>query len=236
MSHCEKPISHNIVEGRCTIHVVRRYTRVRGRPARSAAAGALLGKAVQLPSVMADWGHSMRGRPSSIAAVIRFGVMAYSVGARWSARRRWLGPAPARLFNENHFHQTTCICSGGIGTSDLGNTRRAGTPLDVDSLAHRQPGADTVDGDPANIGGLYQVGDADRPDRRPTHIDTLYLPRATWICTELPLRSAILAHRSGGCSGLVRERCQWCSMKVGDDKAQASSGRRNEPVAVSHRR
>jgi predicted dehydrogenase len=117
--YVEKPISHNIVEGRRMIEAARRYDRIVqvGTQRRS---GAVLAKAVEF---LRDGGlgtiHSAK------TTIYRqrdpIGVVADSTVPQGVNYDLWLGPAPARPFNENHFHYHW-HWFWEYGTTDLGNT------------------------------------------------------------------------------------------------------------------
>jgi predicted dehydrogenase len=117
--YCEKPVSHNIVEGRRMIEAARRYNRVVGVGTQRRS-GAALAKAVQF---LRDGGL---GKVYSAKAVIYrprspIGVAADSPVPPGVHYDLWLGPAPERPFNENHFHYHW-HWFWEYGTSDLGNT------------------------------------------------------------------------------------------------------------------
>ena len=117
--YVEKPISHNIVEGRRMIEAARRYDRIVevGTQRRS---NAVLAKAVQflrdggLGTVYA--GKTVVYRPRT-----PIGVVADSAVPPGVNYDLWLGPAPSRPFNENHFHYHW-HWFWEYGTTDLGNT------------------------------------------------------------------------------------------------------------------
>ena len=148
--YVEKPVSHNIVEGRRMIEAARRYNRIVevGTQRRS---GPVIAKAAQF---LRDGGlgkiHGGR------TVIYRFrdpiGVVADSQVPAGVNYDLWLGPAPSRPFNENHFHYHW-HWFWEYGTSDLGNT--AVHSLDVARLLlgkQEHPRAVHCSG------GLYEAG------------------------------------------------------------------------------
>ena len=117
--YVEKPISHNIVEGRRMIEAARRYNRIVqvGTQRRS---GALLAKAVQF---VRDGGLGTIYMGKTVVTRLRdpIGVVADSPVPPGVHYDLWLGPAPTRPFNENHFHYSW-HWFWEYGTTDLGNT------------------------------------------------------------------------------------------------------------------
>ena len=149
--YVEKPICHNIVEGRRMIDAARRYDRVVevGTQRRSAA---VIAKAVRflreggLGTVYAGKTVVYRQRdPIGVA-----GNSPVPPGVHYDL---WLGPAPARPFNENHFHYHW-HWFWEYGTTDLGNT--AVHSLDAARwLLGKQEHPRTVH----CLGGLYESGE-----------------------------------------------------------------------------
>jgi predicted dehydrogenase len=148
--YVEKPVSHNIVEGRRMIEAARRYNRVVGVGTQRRS-GAALAKAVRF---LRDGGL---GKVYSAKAVIYrprtpIGVAADSPVPPGVNYDLWLGPAPQRPFNENHFHYHWHFF-WEYGTSDLGNT--AVHSLDaLRWLIGKQEHPRTA----YSIGGLYEAG------------------------------------------------------------------------------
>jgi predicted dehydrogenase len=117
--YVEKPISHNIVEGRRMIEAARRYDRVVqvGTQRRS---NTLLAKAVQFLRE-GGLGDLYAGKTVVYRQRDPIGVVADSPVPQGVNYDLWLGPAPSRPFNENHFHYHW-HWFWEYGTTDLGNT------------------------------------------------------------------------------------------------------------------
>ncbi len=117
--YCEKPISHNIIEGRRMIKTARRNNRVvaTGTQRRS---GALLARSVKF---LRDGGlgNLYSGRAVIYRPRDPIGVAADSPLPPGVHYDQWLGPAPARAFNENHFHVPEAIFTSG---QDIVSSRR----------------------------------------------------------------------------------------------------------------
>ena len=217
--YCEKPISHNIAEGRRMIEAARRHNRVVavGTQRRS---GAVLAKAVQF---LRDGGlgtiHSGRtDHPSSARSDRRRGEQPRAAGVDYDL---WLGPAPARPFNENHFHYHW-HWFWEYGTTDLGNT--GVHSLDavrwlVGKQEHPRPRTARVD--------------CSRPGRQPIRRRRIRNMRPTIRRRHRdPLRPAELVRRPAEAAGVfVFGSKGW--MKVGDDKAEVYLGRKNEPGTLT---
>jgi predicted dehydrogenase len=214
--YVEKPISHNIVEGRRMIEAARRYDRIVavGTQRRS---GAVLAKAVQF---LRDGGL---GTIHSGKVVIHrprdpIGVVADSPVPPGVNYDLWLGPAPSRPFNENHFHYHW-HWFWEYGTTDLGNT--AVHSLDaVRWLLGKQEHPRSA----YCSGGLYEAG-------APTDQKTPNTQYATYRYADgVELHCDLRNWFSGPPEGqgvFVSGSKGW--MKVADDKAQVYFGRRNEP-------
>jgi predicted dehydrogenase len=116
--YVEKPASHNVVEGRRMVEAARKYHRVvqlgtQSRSSASLARAAELvrsGKLGKIPAARAWLGGSRPsiGRPKDAAV---------PPGVDYSL---WLGPAPERPFNPNHFHYRW-HWFWDYGTGELGN-------------------------------------------------------------------------------------------------------------------
>ena len=214
--HVEKPISHNIVEGRRMIDAARRYNRVveAGTQRRS---GAVLGKAVQF---LRDGGLGKvyAGKTVIYRARDPIGVAADSAVPPGVHYDLWLGPAPSRPFNENHFHYHW-HWFWEYGTTDLGNT--AVHSLDaVRWLIGKQEHPRMAH----CIGGLYEAGA--RSDQ--TVPNTQYVTYQYADGTELHCDLRNWFSGPAEAQGLfIFGSKGW--MKVGDDKAQVYFGRKNEP-------
>ena len=214
--YVEKPVSHNVVEGRRMIEAAARHSRIVavGTQRRSAS---IVAKAVEF---LRDDGL---GRIYGAKTVIHrprdpIGVAADSAVPPGVHYDLWLGPAPLRPYNENHFHYHW-HWFWEYGTSDLGNT--AVHSLDVARwLLGKQEHPRTA----YCTGGLYEAG-------APTDQTTPNTQRASYKYadgTELhcdlhnwfagpPEAAGIYVFGSKG----------W--MKVEDSRAQVYFGKKNEP-------
>src|SRR5437588_7859405 len=116
--YCEKPVSHNIIEGRRTVEAARKYNRVvqAGMQRRSMAHFANVrelvrsGKLGKVPFVQ-TWiaGHRRSIGHKQDTAVPK--------GVDYSL---WLGPAPERPFNANRFHYNW-HWNWDYGSGEIGN-------------------------------------------------------------------------------------------------------------------
>ena len=214
--YVEKPISHNIVEGRRMIEAARRYNRIVevGTQRRS---GAVLAKAVQflrdggLGTIYA--GKTVIYRPRD-----PIGVAADSSVPPGVHYDLWLGPAPSRSFNENHFHYHW-HWFWDYGTTDLGNT--AVHSLDaVRWLLGKQEHPRTA----YCIGGLHEAGG--RTDQVTPNTQYVSYQYADGTELHCDLRNWFSGPREA--QGIYVFGSEgW--MKVGDDKAEVYLGRKNEP-------
>jgi predicted dehydrogenase len=214
--YVEKPISHNVVEGRRMIDVARRYNRIvqAGTQRRS---GAVLARAVQFLRE-GGLGTIYAGKIVIYRARDPIGVAADSPVPSAVNYDLWLGPAPSRPFNENHFHYHW-HWFWEYGTTDLGNT--AVHSLDaVRWLLGKQEHPRTA----YSIGGLYEAGAATDQVTPNTQSAAYQYADGTEIHCDLrnwfsgpPEAQGIYIFGAKG----------W--MKVGDDKAQVYFGRKNEP-------
>jgi predicted dehydrogenase len=213
--YVEKPVSHNIVEGRRMIEAARRYNRIVevGTQRRS---NPVLAKAAQF---LRDGGL---GKVYSAKTVIYrqrdpIGTAADSPVPPGVHYDLWLGPAPGRPFNENHFHYHW-HWFWEYGTTDLGNT--AVHSLDA---VRWLLGKDEHPRTAYCVGGLYEAG-APTDQKTP---NTQYVAYKYADGTELhcdlrnwfsgpPEAQGIFVFGSKG----------W--MKVGDGQAQVYFGRKNE--------
>jgi predicted dehydrogenase len=214
--YVEKPISHNIVEGRRMIEAARRYDRVVqvGTQRRS---GAGLAKAVQflreggLGTVYA--GKTVIYRPRDPIGVVADGPV--PPGVHYDL---WLGPAPQRAFNENHFHYHW-HWFWEYGTTDLGNTAvhsldavrwllgKQEHPRSTHCMGGlREAGARTDQTTPNTQYASYQYADGTE----------LHCDIRNWYSGP-PEAQGIYIFGSKG----------W--MKVADNRAQVFFGRKNEP-------
>ncbi len=214
--YVEKPICHNIVEGRRMIDAARRYGRVVsvGTQRRS---NPVLSKAVQF---LRDGGlgavHSARTTIQRARDPI--GLVADGPAPAGVHYDMWLGPAASRPFNENHFHYHWHFF-WEYGTTDLGNT--GVHSLDAARwLLGKQEHPRKVH----CTGGLHEAGAATDQNVPNTQFATYKYADGTELQCDLrnwfggpPEAQGIYVFGSKG----------W--IKVGDDKAQVYFGRKNEP-------
>ena len=217
--YVEKPISHNILEGRSMIEAARRYNRIvqAGTQRRS---GIVLAKAVQflrdggLGNIYAGKAIIYRRRePIGVAADVQV-----PPGVHYDM---WLGPAPQRAFNENHFHYHWHFF-WEYGTSDVGNT--AVHSLDaVRWLLGKQEHPRTA----YSVGGLYEAGAPTDQKTPNTQYCAYHYADGTELHCDLrnwytgpPEAQGLFVYGSKG----------W--MRVADDKAQVYFGPKNEPGPV----
>jgi predicted dehydrogenase len=217
--YCEKPISHNVVEGRRMIEAARRHNRIVavGTQRRS---GAVLAKAVQF---LRDGGlgtiHS--GRTIIHRQRDPIGVVANSPVPSGVDYDLWLGPAPQRPFNEHHFHYDW-HWFWEYGTTDLGNTGVHSLDA-VRWLIGKQEHPRSVH----CTGGLFEAGAPTDQTTPNTQYATYKYADGTEIHCDLrnwfsgpPQAAGVFVFGAKG----------W--MKVGDDKAEVFLGRKNEPAAT----
>jgi predicted dehydrogenase len=214
--YVEKPISHNIVEGRKMIEAARRYNRIVqvGTQRRSIA---LLEKAVQFLRD-GELGKVNTGKTIVYRPRDPIGVVADSAVPPGVNYDLWLGPAPARPFNENHFHYHW-HWFWEYGTTDLGNTGVHSLDAVRWMLGKREHPRSAH-----CIGGLYEAGTPTDQVTPNTQLATYQYEDGTELHCEIrnwfsgpPEAQGIYIFGSKG----------W--MKVGDDKAQVFFGRKNEP-------
>jgi predicted dehydrogenase len=214
--YVEKPISHNIVEGRRMIEAARRYNRIVavGTQRRS---GAMVAKAVQFLRE-GGLGTIYAGRTVIYRLRDPIGVVTDSQVPSGVNYDLWLGPAPARPFNENHFHYHW-HWFWEYGTGDLGNT--AVHSLDVTRwLLGKREHPRTAH----CVGGLYEAGAPTDQATPNTQYVTYQYTDGTELHCDLrnwysgpPEAQGISIFGSKG----------W--MKVGDESAHVFFGRKNEP-------
>ena len=214
--YVEKPASHNILEGRRMIEAAGRYNRIVavGTQRRS---GTVVAKAVQF---LRDGGLGTiyAGKAAIHRSRDPIGVVADSPVPPGVHYDLWLGPAPSRPFNENHFHYHW-HWFWEYGTTDLGNT--AVHSLDVVRwLLGKQEHPRTAH----CTGGLYEAGAPTDQKTPNTQYATYQYTDGTELHSDLrnwfsgpPEAQGIFVFGSKG----------W--MKVADDKAQVYFGRKNEP-------
>ena len=217
--YVEKPISHNIAEGRRMIEAARRHDRVVavGTQRRS---GLVLAKAVQF---LRDGGLGRlhAGKTTIYRPRDPIGVAADAPVPPGVHYDLWLGPAPERPFNPHHFHYYW-HWFWEYGTSDLGNT--AVHSLDA---ARWLLG---VQGHPRKvhcIGGLYEAGAPTDQETPNTQTVSYQYADGTELHCELrnwfsgpPEAAGVFVSGAKG----------W--MRVGADKAEVFYGRKNEPGPV----
>jgi len=214
--YVEKPISHNIVEGRRMIDAVRRYNRVVqvGTQRRSSA---VLGKAVQF---LRDGGLGNVYMGKTVIYRFRdpIGVAADSPVPPGVHYDLWLGPAPSRRFNENHFHYHW-HWFWEYGTSDLGNTA-VHTLDETRWLLGKQEHPRTVH----CIGGLYEAGE--RTDQQTPNTQTASYQYADGTELHCEMRNWFTGPKEA--QGVyIFGSTGW--MKVATDKAEVFFGKKSEP-------
>ena len=214
--YVEKPISHNIIEGRKMIEAARRHNRIVqvGTQRRS---GAVLAKAVQF---LRDGGLGTIYSGKTVIYRPRdpIGVVADSPVPQGVHYDLWLGPAPSRPFNENHFHYHW-HWFWEYGTTDLGNTGVHSLDA-VRWLLGKQEHPRTA----YCTGGLHEGGAPTDQTTPNTQYATYRYADGAEIHCDLrnwfsgpPEAQGVYIFGSKG----------W--MKVDDDKAQVYFGRKNEP-------
>jgi predicted dehydrogenase len=214
--YVEKPVSHNIVEGRRMIAAARRYNRIVavGTQRRS---GGVLAKAV---SFLRDGGLGKVYAGKTVIYRPRqpIGVTADSPVPPGVHYDMWLGPAPLRPFNENHFHYHWHFF-WEYGTSDLGNTGVHSLDA-VRWLVGKQEHPRTA----YSIGGLYEAGaPTDQKTPNTQHAAYQYADGTEIHCDLRNWHSGPLEAQ-----GLfVYGSKGW--MKVSDEKAEVYLGVKNEP-------
>jgi predicted dehydrogenase len=168
--YVEKPVSHNLVEGRRMVEAARRHNRIvqvgtqrRSAPHLAAAAelirGGKLGKVPFARACIAgnrpNIGHAKNGKPPK--------------GVDYDL---WLGPAPERPFNANRFHYKW-HWHWDYGTGEIGNNGIHGLDvvrwlLDLDAPVRVSAGG----------GKLFYDDDQQTPD---THVAVFDFPNTTVV-------------------------------------------------------
>jgi predicted dehydrogenase len=214
--YCEKPVSHNIVEGRRMIEAARRNNRIvqAGTQRRS---GAVAAKAAQFLRE-GGLGQIYAGKTVAYRQRDPIGVAANGEVPPGVHYDLWLGPAPSRPFNENHFHYHWHFL-WEYGTGDLGNT--GVHSIDVTRwLIGKQEHPRTV----YCSGGLYEGGAPTDQTTPNTQYATFQYADGTELHCDLrnwytgpPEAQGVYIYGAKG----------W--MKLGEDKAQVFFGKKNEP-------
>lgn len=214
--YVEKPVSHNIVEGRRMIEAARRYNRVVavGTQRRSSPVLASAVKFLRDGGLGTIYsGRTVIHRPRDPIGVAPQGPVPPSVNYDL-----WLGPAPDRPFSENHFHYNW-HWFWEYGTTDLGNTGVHSLDA-VRWLLGKSEHPRTA----YCSGGLYEAG-------APTDQTTPNMQQATYRYADGTELHCDLRNWFSGppeAQGVyVSGSKGW--MKVGDDRAQVYFGRKNEP-------
>ena len=217
--YCEKPVSHNIVEGRRMVEAARRYNRIvaAGTQRRS---GIVAAKAAHF---LRDGGLGKIYSGRTIVSRLRdpIGVVANSPVPPGVNYDLWLGPAPLRPFNENHFHYHWHFF-WEYGTSDLGNTGVHSLDM-VRWLVGKHEHPRTI----FCSGGLYEAG-APTDQTVPNTQSAIY-KYADGTEIQCDLRNWY----NGPPEGLgvyVFGSKGW--MKVGDSEAKVFFGPKSEPGPV----
>ncbi|CAN5899144.1 Gfo/Idh/MocA family oxidoreductase [soil metagenome] len=214
--YVEKPVSHNILEGRLMIEAARRHNRVVavGTQRRS---NVVLAKAADFLK-SGGLGTVYAGKTVIHRQRDPIGVSPDTAVPAGVDYDLWLGPAPARPFNENHFHYHW-HWFWEYGTTDLGNT--AVHSLDVVRwLLGKGEHPRTVH----CVGGLYEAGaptDQTTPNTQTVSYQyadgtELHCDLRNWFSGPPEAQGIYISGSKG-----------W--MKVGDDRAQVYFGKKNEP-------
>jgi predicted dehydrogenase len=214
--YVEKPISHNIVEGRRMIETARGHNRIVavGTQRRS---GVLLARSVQFLRE-GGLGQVYSGRAVISRPRDPIGVVADSAVPPGVHYDLWLGPAPAHAFNENRFHYHWHFF-WDYATSDLGNTGVHSLDA-VRWLLGKQEHPRSV----TCVGGLHEAGAPTDQQTPNTQYAAYQYADGTELHCDLrnwfsgpPEAQGLYVFGSKG----------W--MSVGDDKVQVYFGRKNEP-------
>ena len=217
--YVEKPISHNLAEGRRMIEAARRYNRVVqvGTQRRSSDVTARAAAFLREGGL----GQIHQGKTVIYRQRDPIGVAADSPAPPGVNYDLWLGPAPSRPFNEKHFHYYWHFF-WEYGTTDLGNT--GVHTLDVVRwMLGKNEHPTTVH----CIGGLYEAGAPTAQTVPNTQYTTYEYADGTELHCDLrnwyagpPEAGGVFIYGSKG----------W--MKVGEGRAQVFFGRKNEPGPV----
>ncbi len=217
--YVEKPVSHNIIEGRKMIEAARRHNRI-------VAAGTQRRSSVMLANTAqflreGGLGPLYTGKTVVYRPRDPIGVVADSPVPAGVNYDLWLGPAPERPFNENHFHYHW-HWFWEYGTTDLGNTGVHSLDV-VRWLLGKQEHPRTAQ----CIGGLYEAGARTDQTTPNTQYATFQYADGTELHCDLrnwfsgpPEAQGVFISGAKG----------W--MRVGNDKAQVYFGRKNEPGPV----
>jgi predicted dehydrogenase len=124
--YVEKPVSHNVVEGRRMIEAARKHNRVVQAGTQRRSSEALAGMVEYLQSGQAGKLHFARSWITSKRPNIGYAKDTMKPpGVNYDL---WLGPAPSRPFNPNHFHYKW-HWNWLYGTGELGNNGVHGLDL-----------------------------------------------------------------------------------------------------------
>ena len=217
--YVEKPISHNIVEGRRMIEAARKHNRIVqvGTQRRS---GVVLRKAAEFLK-SGELGKVYAGKTVIYRPRDPIGVIADSPVPQGVNYDLWLGPAPSRPFNEHHFHYYW-HWFWEYGTTDLGNTGVHSLDATRFLLGKQEH--------PRKVhctGGLYEAGaPTDQPTPNTQYVTYQYADGTELHCdlrnwfAGPPEAQGLFIFGSKG----------W--MKVGEDRAQVFYGRKSEPGPV----
>jgi len=124
--YVEKPVSHNVVEGRRMIEAARKHDRVVQAGTQRRSSEALAGMVEYLQSGQAGKLHFARTWITSTRPNIGYAKdTTKPAGVNYDL---WLGPAPSRAFNLNHFHYNW-HWNWLYGTGEMGNNGIHGLDL-----------------------------------------------------------------------------------------------------------
>ncbi len=179
--YVEKPISHNLVEGRRMIEAARKKNRVVQVGTQRRSSEMLIGMIDFLHSGQAGKLHFARSWITSKRPNIGYAKDTMTPpGVNYDL---WLGPAPSRPFNPNHFHYHW-HWNWLYGTGELGNNGVHG--LD---LARWGLGVDAPTGVVSSGGKLYFDDDQITPD---TQV----------VCFDYPGLALVWEHRTWSPQGM----------------------------------
>ncbi len=168
--YVEKPISHNLVEGRRMVEAARRYKRIMqvGTQRRSAPHWASMVEYLRSGKL----GHVAMARAWIIQKRVNIGHTGDGPVPEGVDYNLWLGPAPERPFNPNRFHYTW-HWFWDYGTGELGNNGVHGLDMARWGLGVDAPTAVTSGG-----GKLFYDDDQETPD---TQIVTYEFPGTSLV-------------------------------------------------------